>query len=238
MVNAIHSRAVLAGALLAGLSAPAAYGSELSYTFFDFRYVANEIEASGAQTPVPVQTVSGTAEDGDGVAVFGSVAIGERFYVVGSYLSSIIDVRGVVDNPLGVTPVEDNFDLVATTLGFGYQRELRPNLDLNAELIYDQADYDFGSFAGENFDANDSGVGLRVGARWNPIEPLEVNGYARLSPVGTIDMTSQTLDSDTLVGVGINWYFIEDLGVGVNYEAGNVDTLTISMRFSFGRLPF
>jgi hypothetical protein len=51
-------------------------------------------------------------------------------------------------------------------------------------------------------------------------------------------LTAQTLDADTLVGVGVAWYFIEDLGVGVNYELGTVDTLTVSMRFSFGRLPF
>jgi hypothetical protein len=51
-------------------------------------------------------------------------------------------------------------------------------------------------------------------------------------------MSTTELEADTLVGVGVNWYFIQDLGVGINYEVGAVDTLTVSMRFSFGRLPF
>lgn len=224
--------------LAAASSASLAQASELSYTFFDFRYIANDVDATGSQNPVPVQTVTGNTEDGDGVAVSGSVAIGERFFVTGSYLSSIIDLTGTVANPLGVTGVEDNFDLVATSIGFGYQRELKPNLDITGELVYDQADYDFGSFAGENFDANDTGIGVRVGMRWNPLDALEVNGYARHSPIGKIDLATRELESDTLVGVGFVWYFIEDLGVGVQYESGAVDTLAVSMRFSFGRLPF
>jgi hypothetical protein len=187
---------------------------------------------------VPTQTVTVTTEDGDGISVGGSVAIGERFYFVGSYQSAIIDVTGEVVNLLGVTPVDDNFDFVVTGLGFGYVKELRPTLDLNAELTYDAVDYDFGSFAGEDFDTNDGGAGAKIGLRWNPVEPLEVSGFVRWSPVGKPDFTAQTLDSDTLIGVGVSWYFIEDLGVGVNYETGAVDTLTVSMRFSFGRLPF
>jgi hypothetical protein len=210
----------------------------LSYTFLDFRYVANEVEASGAQTPVALQTIEATTEDGDGISVGGSVAMGERFYFVGNYISSIIDVSGVVTNPLGVTDVRDNFDFVQTGIGFGYQKELLPNFDLNVELSYDQADYDFGSFAGENFDANDSGPGAKIGFRWNPVEPVEVSAFARTTPVGKLNMSTAELEDDTVVGVGVNWYFIQDLGVGVNYEAGAVDTLTVSMRFSFGRLPF
>jgi hypothetical protein len=223
---------------LGALFAAPSHASELSYTFLDFRYVANDIDAVAEQTPVPTQTVTVNTEDGDGISVGGSVAIGERFYVVGSYQSAIIDVTGEVVNLLGITPVDDNFDFVVTSLGFGYQKELKPTLDLNAELTFDAADYDFGSFAGEDFDTHDSGVGAKAGVRWNPIEPLEVAGFVRWNPVGKPNLTEQRLDSDTLVGVGIGWYFIEDLGVAVNYEVGTVDTLTVSMRFSFGRLPF
>jgi hypothetical protein len=187
---------------------------------------------------VATQTVTVDTDDGEGIAVGGSIRIGEAFYVVGSYQSAIIDVSGVVENPLGTTAVADNFDYVVTGLGFGYMKELKPTLDLNAELLYDAADYDFGSFAGEDFDTHDGGVGAKAGVRWNPIEPLEVAGFVHWSPVGKPDLSTQTLDSDVLIGVGVNWYFIQDLGLGVNYEVGEVDTLTVSMRFSFGRLPF
>jgi hypothetical protein len=223
---------------LCSFTALDARASDLSYTFLDFRYVANDVAAMGSQSPVPTQTVDAETTDGDGVAVGGSVAIGQRFYFVGSYVSSIIDVNGVVTNPLGVTPVQDNFDFVQTSIGFGYQKELKPNLDLNVEITQDQVDYDFGSFAGENFDVNDGGAGAKVGIRWNPVEPLEVVAFARHSPVGKVSLSTQELEADTLAGFGINWYFIEDLGVGVTYESGDVETMTISMRFSFGRLPF
>lgn len=230
---------VLATALTFGaLCAAPASASELPYTFLDFRYVANDIDAMAEQTPVATQTVTVNTEDGDGIAVGGSVGIGERFFVAGSYQSAIIDVTGEVVNLLGVTPVDDNFDFVMSSVSFGYQRELRPTLDLTAELTFDAAEYDFGSFAGEDFDTSDSGIGAKAGVRWNPMEQLEVSGFVHWSPVGKPDLTTQTLDADTLVGVGVAWYFIEDLGVGVNYEVGTVDTLTVSMRFSFGRLPF
>jgi hypothetical protein len=238
MIMPRHGALALCSCCLGCLLAAEGRASELSYTFLDFRYVANEVEASGTQTPVASQTVEAITEDGDGIAVGGSVAIGERFYFVGSYQSSIIDVSGVVTNPLGVTDVRDNFDFVQTGLGFGYQKELLPNFDLNIELSYDSADYDFGSFAGENFDANGSGAGAKIGFRWNPVEPFELSTFARSTPVGKLNMSTSELESDTLVGIGLNWYFIQDLGVGVNYEAGTVDTLTVSMRFSFGRLPF
>jgi hypothetical protein len=232
-------RGVLAPLLVSSLlAADGADASELSYTFLDFRYVANEIDATGSQNPVPAQTVEGTTENGDGVGVGGFVAIGERFYFAGLYQSAIIDVDGVVSNPLGVTPVRDNFDFVQTSVGFGYQKELRPNFDLNVEITYDQADYDFGSFAGEDFDTNDGGAGGKIGFRWNPVEPLEVTAFARWSEVGKVLLSTREFESDTLAGFGVNWYFIEDLGVGLTYESGNVETTTISMRFSFGRLPF
>ena len=79
---------------------------------------------------------------------------------------------------------------------------------------------------------------MERGFRWNPVEPLEVAAYARWSPVGTVLMSTRDFDSDALVGFGVNWYFIEDLGVGITYESGDVETMTVSMRFSFGRLPF
>jgi len=38
--------------------------------------------------------------------------------------------------------------------------------------------------------------------------------------------------------VGVRWYFFENLGVGIEYDSGDVDTTTISMRFNFGNLPW
>ena len=222
--------------LAALLACQQAGASELSYTFIDFQAISNSLDAAGTQTPVPTQTVSVVTDAGDGISIGGSVAIGDRFFFDGKFLTSIVDVTGTVTNPLSSITVNDNFDLVQSRIGLGYQREMRPNFDLLFGLSYDSLEYDFGSFAGENFDMDDSGIGVRVGFRYNPRPELEVYGGVHVSAVGSADLTQQTFDSDTSVRFGLLWYFFEDLGMGIDYEAGEIDTFSISMRFSFGDL--
>jgi hypothetical protein len=215
-----------------------ASASELSYTFLDFQRPKTSVGTSGAQTPVLGQTVRINAHGGEGIAMGGSVALGRRFYAGGAYSSSIVDVTGVVSNPLVTVNVADTFDLVATSLAFGYIRELGNELDLVAELSYDTANYDFGTFAGENFDLDDSGMGGRVGLRWNPTPPMELYGFAGFSPVAKAQLSERAYDAGGSTTVGLRWYFFENLGVGLEHESGDVDTTTISMRFSFGNLQW
>ena len=196
------------------------------------------VDSVAVQSPVPGQTVSVELGKGDGIAVAGALALGSRFYLHGSYRSSIIDVRGRVESPLAVADVTGQFDLVTTTLGMGYQRQLHETFDVVAELSLETADYDFGSFAGENFDTDDSGIGARVGFRWNPQRAIEIFGGARYTPHGKALISERTFDSDVVLGAGLRWYFYRELAVGIDYEAGDVETLTIGMRFSFGNLQW
>jgi hypothetical protein len=227
-------------ALWAILAAPSltASASELSYTFLDFQRPQSTIDATGVQTPVPGQTVEINALDGEGIAVAGSLAVGQRFYVGGSYKSSVVDVTGVVSNPLVTVNVADTFDLVLSNLALGYVFEIGDELDLIAEISYDTANYDFGSFAGENFDLDDSGAGGRIGFRWNPALPVELYVFGRYSPVAKPVLSEGTYEQGSSVSAGIRWYFFENLGVGLEYDSGDIDTTTISMRFSFGNLPW
>ena len=231
------TRVLAAFAALTVLSPPA-LATDLSYTFMDFQVLETSVDASGALTPVPGQTVTVNAEDGDGIGIAGSVAIGDRFYVHGAYVTSIIDVAGRVQSPLAAANVRGKFDLVGTTLGVGYKHPIGDKFDLIAELNYDNAEYDFGSFAGENFDAKKSGVGARAGLRWNPTRPVEIHASVRHSPNAKVVLSRRDLESDTVMSAGLRWYFFSDLALGVDYESGNVDTLALSMRFSFGTLPW
>jgi len=224
---------VAAVAVTPGLAAKA---SELSYTYVDFQAFSAESDLSGAQVPVPGQTVAVQTTDGDGISIGGSMSIGERFYVGGRFRTSIIDVGAVVTNPFGVTEADDNFDLIQSRFAFGYYRELTENFDLTVELSLDSTEYDFGSFAGENFDMRDEGVGARVGFRWNPRAPFELYGFAHHSPVGKADLAMGTFEADTSAGLGAMWYFFDDLGIGVDYVSGDVESVSFSMRFSFGDL--
>ncbi len=219
------------------LSLPAS-ATELSYTFMDFQVLDTKVDAAGALTPVLGQTVTVNTGEGDGIGIAGSVAIGERFYLHGMHLNSIIDVTGRVQSPLATANVNGQFDLLLTTLGVGYKHEIGEKLDLFAELNYDRAEYDFGSFAGENFDPEGSGASPRVGFRWNPTRQVEVYAAARHSPNASVVLSRRDFESDTLVGAGLRWFFFSDLGIGVDYESGDVDTLKLSMRFSFGTLPW
>jgi hypothetical protein len=225
--------------VIAGLALlPSAQASELAYTFLDFQALDSSVDAAGTQSPVPLQTVNIATDTGDGIAVAGSMAAGNRFYVGGIYKSSIIDVHGVISSPLVTLSLDDQFDLTQTRLSFGFLQPIGESFDFVAEVSYDSATYDFGSLAGENFDIEDSGVGAQLGFRWNPVRAFELFVFGRASPVAKANLSTRELESDMILHTGLRWYFFEDLGVGIEFESGNVETTTISMRFGFGDLPW
>jgi len=225
-------------ALFACAAPAAASASELSYTYVDFRVLSASVDATGTQSTTPGQDVTAEAGDGDGVSVAGALALPGRFYLVGMFNSSIIDVRARIESPLAQVDIDDEFDLITSRLGLGYQRELAPSLDLTLEVTYDTGEPDFGSLAGEDFDIDTSGVGARVGFRWNPREPFELFAAAGPVPYGKVLLDEKRFDSDVVLNAGLRWYFFPDLGVGLDYQSGDVSSVTLSMRFSFGRLPW
>lgn len=230
-----NKRISVCGALL--LAASPAVASELSYTFMDFQVVDHSLDVTAAQSPVPQQTVTIHTRGGDGVAVGGSVAI-RRFYLAGSFSSSVMDIDALVESELASVEVTGRFDLVFSNFGVGYQHELSRELDVFAEVLLNRADYDFGSFAGEDFSVRDSGVGGRLGFRWNPVPALELWGAARRSPVARPALSTRELLPQTTFNGGLRWYFFQDLGLGLDYQGGDVETVTLSLRFSFGNLPW
>jgi len=238
MSNRHLAFSLTAAAPLAFVLPSAASASELSYTYVDFRVLATSVDATGTQSTTPGQDVTADAGDGDGISVAGALALPNRFYLVGSYNSSIIDVRAHIESPLAQIDVDDEFDLTTSRFGLGYQRELAPNFDLTFEITYDTGELDFGSLAGENFDTETSGAGARLGFRWNPSEPFELFAAAGSAPYGKVMLDERRLDSGTIVNAGLRWYFFPDLGVGLDYQSGDISSVTLSMRFSFGRLPW
>jgi hypothetical protein len=168
--------------------------------------------------------------------VGGSLEVGERFFLRGSYDSAVVDVSAVVQSPLALVSTSGNFDRTASRAAFGYHRAFGAKIDAFAELTWDSVNYDFGSFAGENFDAKDSGAGAGVGLRWSATDSLEIYAAIHASPVADVDLTSSTLSSGTEATLGLRYYFFQDLGFGVDLRSGDVDALTLSMRFGFGEL--
>src|SRR5690606_30984695 len=119
--------------LLAASAGPAA-ASDLSYTYIDFRVLNNSVDASGIQSPIVGKDVMLDAGDGHGISVAGSLALPSGFYLTGAFNSSIIDVDATITSPLAVETVRDEFDLIRSSFGIGYARELAENFDLIFEL--------------------------------------------------------------------------------------------------------
>ena len=66
--------------LLSGCIAMASANAEVTFTYLDFEYLQQAIDTTGFQgTPAPGQTVDVLTDEGDGISVSGSVAVGERF---------------------------------------------------------------------------------------------------------------------------------------------------------------
>lgn len=233
--SAAHAAGV--GALLcAALAAAPAAASDLSYTFVELGALRVQSDLTGTQSPSLTQTVGVAVDSGDGLTVSGSLAVGRRFYISGTYQSAVVDVDALVTSPLEIASLTGNFDFIRTRVAAGYVVPIGRTVDIFFEAAYNAVHYDFGSFAGENFDLDDSGAGVRAGVRFNPNPSLEVFAAGESSAIEKTNLTALTTDSGTAASVGMRWYFFRDLGVGVEYRSGDIDSLAITMRFGFGGL--
>jgi hypothetical protein len=224
-------------AIVAAAPSLAAQATDLSYTFLDFQSLDNTVDKTAAQSPFPGQTVQIQTSGGRGIGAAGSYLFSERFYFAGYYKSSVIDYTGVVTSSIATDRATGTFDIVASNLSIGYLHKFGDRLDFTADIGFESSYYDFGSIAGENFDLKDSGAGASVGLRWNPRRPIELFVTGRYSPVEKADLSKHLYESGTSVTAGLRWYFFENLGVGLEYQSGDVKVTTISMRFNFGNLP-
>lgn len=221
---------------LAGAGAEA---SELSYTYLDFEsFDASAGDLRGNQQPVPDQNVFVQSHSGDGIGIAGSLGLGDRFYLNGQFTSSIVDVTGTITSPLTEVMLDDTYDLTGSRFSFGYLQAIGDNLDLLFDVSYDTRQLDFGSLGGENFDMEDTGYGAGVGIRWNPTTNVELFGFARTSTIGEAVLDRLEFQSDSSFQAGARFYFFDDMAIGLDYESAQTDTISLSLRFSFGNLQW
>src|SRR4029079_11221116 len=106
--------------------------------------------------------------------VAGSLALGRRFYLAGSYDSSVVGVDAGIRSAPATGKHRGKLDHQVSRVGFGYVQPLGQRVDLVFELGRDKVEYDFGTFAGENFDAEDSALAAQVGLRFKANDKLEL----------------------------------------------------------------
>lgn len=226
-------RAWTAVAVLLALSvgAPARAADDLRYSWFQMSYAGQDVGRSGVQSlPELNQTVAIDTDNGTGIDFRASLGTWNNFYLFGVFTSTDIDDQAIITNDQGTFEGSDEFDLTSARGGIGYRFELVFNTDLFVEATYDSLDYDFGSFAGENFDTDDQGPGAALGIRTLLLDRLELRAWGRYTSVGDADLTTGDIDDDTLFGGGFGFSLIRGLSITGDYESGELKTWSIGVR--------
>jgi hypothetical protein len=218
-------------ALLFIASSSAVLAQDVRYSWFEIGYVQQDVGKNGTTTDNTIgQTVDVAAKDGNGIKFRGSVGTWHNLFAFVDFNSSNIDVDAVVTNSQGTFPTQDEFDFTAVSGGVGLRWPLTLKTDIYGALTYDSVDLDFGSFAGENFDVGNKGVGATVGVRSMIRDRLELRANVRFSEVGNVDLSTGTWDADTLFGVGFGYELIRGLSITGDYESGEFSSWNIGFR--------
>jgi hypothetical protein len=217
--------------LLLALGSTAA-AQEIRYSWVDMSFMGQDVGRAGSLTPLPGQTVDIAVSDGFGVRFRGSVGTWRNFYLMVDYGSTDIDLAGSVTNTNTgfVQEFEDEFDYTTIRGGIGLKFSILDATDIYGELTYDSLDFDFGSFAGENFDMDRQEPGGTIGVRTIYGRNFEARLHARFSALGDADLTTGFFDSDVLFGAGIAWEVIRGLSIVGDYEAGEFSSWSVGFR--------
>jgi hypothetical protein len=207
---------------------------DIRYSWLDMSFMGQDVSRAGTlpSPGFPEQAVTLETSDGAGVRFRGSLGTWRNFYLVIDYGSSDIDLEGFVDNPNLPEPERfaDEFDFTTIRGGVGYRFTILFNTDLFAELTYDSLDFDFGSFAGENFDMDRQEPGATLGVRTLFGDNFQVQLHGRYSQLGDADLTTGIFDTDTLFGVGVAWQIIRGLSLVADYESGEFSNWSVGFR--------
>ena len=210
------------------------HAQEVRYSWMDMSFMAPDIGRSGTlpSPGIPDQIVDIAASDGSGVRFRGSFATWKNIYLMLDYSSTDIDLSGTVRNTTtgADAPFEDEFDYTSIRGGVGLKYSIFEKTDIFGELTFDSVDFDFGSFAGENFDMDRQEAGGTLGVRTMFGDHFMLQVQGRYSGVGDADLTTGLFDADTLFGAGFSWEIIRGLSIVGDVEAGEFSSWALGFR--------
>lgn len=207
-----------------------AQAQEVRYSYLDLSYKAQDVDRMGSQVPVPGQTVDIDSQDGDGVRFRGSLATWKRLYLFMDYGSTDIDVDVVVTNDQGVFPASDEFDFTTLRGGAGIYFPIGFSTDIYVEASFDSIDLDYGSFAGDDFDADDQSFGGGLGIRSMVTDDIELRAFGRYSNHETVDLNTLEFDTGVVFGAGFGWQIVRGLSIVGDYESGQFTNWSLGFR--------
>ncbi len=226
---------MLALAVAVALGAPAAAGAQdLSFTYLEGGFVAgfvNDVEESGTITDNG-STFELETDAGRGGFIGGAWQFWENLHLFGEYSTASQDLE-VSD---GGDTVEGDFEVVRWRIGVGYAYPFSPTTAFYGRLSFDNTELKDVQVAGFNLDADadEDGIGGEVGMIWAATPVIHLQGHVRYTSVGEVATEgSDTLDSDTLIGLNGRWYFRPDIALVTGYEYGKITTWNVGVRFSF-----
>ncbi len=224
------SARVIAALLLMAFSSSAT-AQDIRYSWFDIAFGQQDIGRNASFSDIAVgQSVDIATTDGTGLRFRGSVGTWHNLFAYVDFKSSDIDVAAVVTNSLGQFSAADEFDFTSLRGGVGLRWPLTQKTDIYGLLTFDSTDFDFGSFAGENFDADDKDLGGTLGIRSMFGSKVELRAHVRYSGVGDVDLSTGTLDADTLFGAGFGYELIRGLSLTGDFESGEFSSWNIGFR--------
>lgn len=226
-----QSRMILPLLALVCIAGPA-NAQEIRYSWMDLSFMGQDVSRQGTLSPLPEQRVDIAVTDGAGVRFRGSIGTWHNLYAVIDYGSTDIDLTGTVTNTITNVSVDfsDEYDFTTIRGGIGLRWPIFDATDIFGELTYDSLDFDFGSFAGENFDMDRQEVGGKVGVRTMFGDDFQVGIHGRYTGVGDADLTTGFFDSDTLIGVGFAWEVIRGLAIVGEFESGEFSNWSVGFR--------
>lgn len=226
-----NSSARIIAVFLLIAASPTTLAQDIRYSWFEIAFVQQDIGKSGSFTDSQLgQTVDISTTDGNGIKFRGSVGTWHNLFAFVDFNSSDISVNALVSNAQGQFPASDEFDFTTLRGGVGLKWSLTPKTDVYGSVSIDGTDFDFGSFAGENVDTNDTDVGATIGIRSMFGDEIELRANVRYSGVADVDLNTGKIDSDTLFGVGFGYELIRGLSITGDYESGEFSSLNIGFR--------
>jgi len=156
-----------------------------------------------------------TGFDLSGVAVNGSRLIGDNFFLMAGYSLLSDDVSGF----------DFDLDYAELSLGLGYRYAVNSSSDVYVAVSYEDRALET---SGGGFRDKDSvnGYGVQVGLRSLVTDNIELSG--------SLGMVSIDSESDTVFGLGANYFFNESFSAGVGYSSSDdIDITSLNVRYSF-----
>jgi len=178
-----------------------------------FSLTAEEAALSFTYVGVGYETGDIADIDTSGFGIYGSKALNDSFFLVGSYLSI------ESDDQFTDGFVTDDIEATGFNIGIGFHTPINPTVDFVSTLSYSDVEVEF---ADESEDGN--GYIIAAGVRAMPSDVLELSAF--------IDYADIEDGSETGYSFAARYFTTPDISLGLGYgSSDDFDAITFDIRF-------